>query len=871
MSSKILLTLVSLLITGLCWPGTADAYDPLPLCSYPSTSQSLVLFTPAWLHEASSASPPMMCSASEAEPRFDRDLGARDARTALRRARRLADVGRHEEAILALRVVEQALPRIADRVALEEAQVRMAEGADERACAAFARAAESPLRSIAARGRIGHVRCLLARGDRAGVRAFEDLRRSYPELPQADELRVLLALAHEGWGETDEAVEILRTIDLLSPGSQPAARARQELSRLRGRGVEVRELTLLQQVDRAERLVHSGPFDLAHTEIERLRALPLPRSLQQQVARQAARIARVEGRWSDAQTLLRQAQGLPTLDAEERVAMAEQIDDLGRAAESRDDAEVRQRIRGLTRGRPLSTQPTGRVLGILSIAARSGLRDVVDDSLRDLVRRRLPPGSRVEVAILAAGTGDDALIVELLGGVRTHPSFGVAGRYHYGRALERLGRITDARAEYTHVIERDSVVLPYYALWARQRLRATANMRNSGTQAPLAELLPSLTSCEEGPYTPALDDLEGKGEHDGNPLEEAHCTSCTFQVPPNPFAAEDAENTRGADAPADPLADADAEAIEIEMNGRNAPRPSIDLTPEQIAALLEPLALQHGEAYPWIGRALDLVRIGETQAATDELHEAFVAWKDAHGGGSLRADLAAILRGSAPPRQRVTPDIWRDRRRFPAEARATLARVSAALGDHGLAIRFGGNFRVAGPRPRAYETLVVEAAQRHGIEPELLFAVMRVESVYNPRIISYAGAIGLMQIMPRTGNLIAHRLGREDFTVDQLLNPEVNIEFAAWYLASLIRRFDGRIPLAIASYNGGPHNVRRWMRDHSETMTLEAFLERIPFDQTHRYVRRVLTHYEAYRAQRGLPMARLDVTLPRAQPDPIAF
>ena len=196
--------------------------------------------------------------------------------------------------------------------------------------------------------------------------------------------------------------------------------------------------------------------------------------------------------------------------------------------------------------------------------------------------------------------------------------------------------------------------------------------------------------------------------------------------------------------------------------------------------------------------------------------------------------------------------------------------MSAALGDHGMSIRLGG-FDVSGPRPRAYEPIVMEAARANGIEPELLFAVMRVESVFNPRIISYAGAIGLMQIMPRTGRLIAQAIGRADFTVDMLLDPETNIQFAAWYLASLIDRFDGRIPLAIASYNGGPHNVRRWMRDHAEDMPLDAFLETIPFEQTHRYVRRVLTHYEAYRAQRDRPLQHLDTRLPEARPDAVAF
>ena len=294
------------------------------------------------------------------------------------------------------------------------------------------------------------------------------------------------------------------------------------------------------------------------------------------------------------------------------------------------------------------------------------------------------------------------------------------------------------------------------------------------------------------------------------------------------------------------------------------------MTDAQIEAVLEPLAETYAEGFPWIGRALALVRLGERGVAAEELHEVYTAWRDANGRGSLRAGVEGVMRGSAPPRHRVSGSTWRARRTFPSEARHDLARVGAALGDHGLAIRLGG-FDVAGPRPRAYEAIVEAAAARHGVEPELLFAVMRVESVYNPRIISYAGAIGLMQIMPRTGRLIAGAMGDDSFTTDRLLEPAVNIDMAAWYLASLIERFDGRLPLAIASYNGGPHNVRRWMHQYSAHMPLDAFLERIEFDQTHRYVRRVLTHYEAYRAQRGLPPSSLEVTLPELGPDTVAF
>jgi soluble lytic murein transglycosylase len=79
------------------------------------------------------------------------------------------------------------------------------------------------------------------------------------------------------------------------------------------------------------------------------------------------------------------------------------------------------------------------------------------------------------------------------------------------------------------------------------------------------------------------------------------------------------------------------------------------------------------------------------------------------------------------------------------------------------------------------------------------------------------------------------------------------------------------VPLAIAAYNGGPHNVRLWMRAYPDDMPLDAFLERIPFKETNNYVRRVLTHYAAYRAQQNLAMLNLADTLPRQRPDVIAF
>lgn len=291
---------------------------------------------------------------------------------------------------------------------------------------------------------------------------------------------------------------------------------------------------------------------------------------------------------------------------------------------------------------------------------------------------------------------------------------------------------------------------------------------------------------------------------------------------------------------------------------------------QALADRLEPVAERHAQSYPWIGRAVDLLRVGERDAAIAELFEAYLEWRHALGKPIARAGLDCVARADGRIQAPIPSAIRAARLDLSNEDRATLAAVAAALGDMGTAGGFAGPSFVD-TLPRAYEWLVVPAANRYGVDPNLLLAVMRVESAYQRHIVSYAGAVGLMQIMPRTGQLIAHALGHEDFTLAKLLEPSLNLEFAAWYLASLIHRFDGRLPLAIAAYNGGPHNVRRWMQEGPAETPVDVLLERIPFTQTYNYVRKVLVHYEAYRKQRELSMLPLAVQLPEQRVDPLAF
>jgi len=291
---------------------------------------------------------------------------------------------------------------------------------------------------------------------------------------------------------------------------------------------------------------------------------------------------------------------------------------------------------------------------------------------------------------------------------------------------------------------------------------------------------------------------------------------------------------------------------------------------DALVELLQPIAERHRDSYPWVSRASDLLQIGETEAATEELFEAYLQWRHALGRPIARAGLACVAKDDSRTNPSIPAELRLARLELSEDERTTLSTIAATLGDEGTAGGFAGPDYVES-LPRAYEWFVVPAARRHGLDPNLLLAVMRVESAYQKHIVSYAGAVGLLQIMPRTGRMIAHALDRDDFTPADLLDPETNLEFGAWYLSSLIRRFDGHLPLAIAAYNGGPHNVRRWIQESAEDTPLDALLERIPFSQTHRYVRKVLVHYRAYRAQLDLPMPQLSTSLPEPRVDPLAF
>jgi soluble lytic murein transglycosylase len=146
--------------------------------------------------------------------------------------------------------------------------------------------------------------------------------------------------------------------------------------------------------------------------------------------------------------------------------------------------------------------------------------------------------------------------------------------------------------------------------------------------------------------------------------------------------------------------------------------------------------------------------------------------------------------------------------------------------------------------PLAYADLLSAEAQARDLDPLLLAALVRQESLFEPLATSWAGARGLGQVMPATGNGIARGLGMDDFTPDDLYRPSVSMRFGAYYLAVQMDVFDDQILVALAAYNGGPGNTRRWLE--AGEGDLDLFVELITASESQRYLQRVYEGYSVY-------------------------
>jgi soluble lytic murein transglycosylase len=153
--------------------------------------------------------------------------------------------------------------------------------------------------------------------------------------------------------------------------------------------------------------------------------------------------------------------------------------------------------------------------------------------------------------------------------------------------------------------------------------------------------------------------------------------------------------------------------------------------------------------------------------------------------------------------------------------------------------------------PLRFEEALESAARANGLPSSLLAGLVSVESRFNASARSHAGAIGAAQLLKSTGTAVGRRVFGKGFDASRLTDPDVNLAVAARYLTDLLDSFKGHTALAVAAYNAGPANVRRWLSERPN-LELDAFVETIPFEQARRYVMRVLSDAEIYRRLYGL-------------------
>ncbi|HEY5594215.1 MAG TPA: transglycosylase SLT domain-containing protein, partial [Nitrospiria bacterium] len=151
--------------------------------------------------------------------------------------------------------------------------------------------------------------------------------------------------------------------------------------------------------------------------------------------------------------------------------------------------------------------------------------------------------------------------------------------------------------------------------------------------------------------------------------------------------------------------------------------------------------------------------------------------------------------------------------------------------------------------PYRFLDWVKRQAPKTAADPYLVAAVTREESAFDPKAVSKVGALGLMQLMPFTGEWVAKRVGLKSFRPDLLLDEATNILLGAWYLQHLVEQFNGNVVLAVASYNAGPEAVGRWAE--KGVGELDEFIESIPFNETRYFTKKVIRSYNEYRRIAG--------------------
>lgn len=243
-----------------------------------------------------------------------------------------------------------------------------------------------------------------------------------------------------------------------------------------------------------------------------------------------------------------------------------------------------------------------------------------------------------------------------------------------------------------------------------------------------------------------------------------------------------------------------------------------------------------------------------------EIEEAVQDSVSSHPAVLRAAELVALDRKLQARREWWTLTTQLDR----VQLRAA-AKVAQSWGWHSRAISAvarSGHFNDLELRfPLAFNQHVSKHARAQDLDQAWIFALMRQESAFNAEARSSAGARGLMQLMPATAKMVARKMRVRYSGTRQLNNPDTNIRFGTWYLRHVLDKLGNNPILATAAYNAGPHRVQQWLPEKTG-LAADIWVEAIPFTETRKYVKRILTYSVIYEERMGLSPARISERMP---------
>ena len=454
---------------------------------------------------------------------------------------------------------------------------------------------------------------------------------------------------------------------------------------------------------------------------------------------------------------------------------------------------------------------------------------------------------------------------------------GRRGRFFAGFASLMAGDAKDATRRFTGIIKDDRAWVTEARYW---RARAYGVLDQSETAADdyrwIVENEPdswyAVLVQQRDPSTPVMAPFARSGQWAGFPEEESETwlTDVRPTPPPSPPTVPiSAVFAPRAGAPRDglasltwpfgtsshqpvPPATAPSAGITLGWPEQRPPesyRACSVWNPDEGRAALARFTDRFDRYWPELAAINDLATVGLYDLSGPLMSEWYEQW---------RREYRRRYRNARRVKRMKTPD-WRE--------------LFLAARDHHHASRFSYGLWEDLPQraqterdalqrlayPLAHDHVVWQASRAHGVDPFLVLGLMRQESTYRATAVSRVGARGAMQIMPRTGHLLADLLDDTSFTAGDLEDPIVSVGYGIRYLGLLLKRFDGAFPLAVASYNGGPFNVSTWLSGTGQHLPMDAFVEHIPFRETRDYVKRVTAGYARYVSLYGPSDARVVV------------